>query len=229
MRYFYSDLSNNEIKLFKSILEKVRNEEIEFQFLSFNYTTLLDRYVLSLGENGREEIFFDGGTTQLNVAPSVVHINGTLDEFPILGVDNDEQLINEAFRSHGRIREIMIKRESKGSVDAEEYSIALKHINDSNIVCIYGMSLGESDNYWWSELTKWLNRGPSRHLVIYSYKNPPVKKRVGLYNDKVEEEKKLFLSYSMLSEAANAEISRRIHVVFNSDIFNLKFQTIMVT
>lgn len=86
------------------------------------------------------------------------------------------------------------------------------------------MSLGECDKTWWSSIIDWLNNGIFHQLIIYWFSDPPVIKRIRPYNDSIRRVKEKFLRHSMYSDEENADMIDRIHVIFNSEIFDVKFR-----
>lgn len=102
--------------------------------------------------------------------------NGTLNEEMILGV-NDVNQINSGFlKNDAEFLDTFIRRRMNNSIGQRKTEHAQKLIEDSHIICIFGMSIGSTDKMWWEEIVKWLNRSDNNKLVIY-YKG---------YNDELD-------------------------------------------
>ena len=84
-----------------------------------------------------------------------------------LGV-NDVNQINSGFlKNDAEFLDTFIKRRMNNSIGQRKTEHAQKLIEDSHIICIFGMSIGSTDKMWWEEIVKWLNRSDNNKLVIY--------------------------------------------------------------
>lgn len=175
-------------------------------FVSFNYTTILDHFI--------NEAYKDiHGYT-----PSVLHIHGTLDDLT-LGIDNEEQL-STIFPITNSSRRCFIKPFFNEEYDSQRISSAISEINNANTICIYGMSLGDSDLTWRNKLIDWLRNSSSNHLFIYDhslvdYRTDIIHKRMA-----IEEKAKIqLLENWSVSEYDN--FFNRLHIVCGRNIFNI--------
>lgn len=227
LRTFYSGLSEVGRNSIAATCNTYRNEEFQYCFICFNYTNALDQIV-----NITQELKSPITTHQGNAAKrnnslgSVLHIHGTLNEEMILGV-NDVNQINSGFlKNDAEFLDTFIKRRMNNSIGQRKTEHAQKLIEDSHIICIFGMSIGSTDKMWWEEIVKWLNRSDNNKLVIY-YKG---------YNDELD--RKLPVNTIRLNNRLKWEIlekggadvkssnidkvKERIFISYNSDIFNFK-------
>ena len=51
-------------------------------------------------------------------------------------------------------------------------SIASGIITESDIICIYGMSIGQTDKIWWERVCDWLMQSDKHILIIFKYGMP---------------------------------------------------------
>lgn len=222
---FYQELPPKERQVILSLLENNKSSsDTRLQFISFNYTDVLDQCVYTLAKTPLQSWTRGNVTRTFAVVPSVVHTHGTLDEYPILGVNDVSQIANPNLLSIPQFSEIMIKPESVDSIGQLWHESASRIITDSNIVCIYGMSLGNSDAIWWKKLIAWLMDNPTRHLIIYWYtdllqNNISILKR----NREIAKVKDKFISFfdspvlgSPISIDIAEAIQDRIHVIPNT-------------
>ena len=215
--HFYQELTPDEQDIINQLRTNDHANNTEFKFISFNYTDALDICVKELAKSPLSTWTYNG-LRKTSVAPSVLHIHGTVDHYPILGVGEEYQFANKDLLSHPGISEIMIKSKSVQVVGERWYRDAKKQINNSQIVCIWGMSLGDTDSIWWGYLTEWLKAGSSRQLVIYWYtKEPPNGVSVFKFvNEKTKIINRLMQFSSCTIEEIN-QLSNRIHIVFNTE------------
>ena len=96
-----------------------------------------------------------------------------------------------------------------------------QQINESDIICIYGMSIGDTDKKWWTLISKWLSADDKHIVIILSHQEEnvirfPHKQR----KSRISIVQKL-LSFSKQSEPLKSLIKERIYVGFNNDIFKM--------
>lgn len=153
----YSDLYYPWQYLVPSDRQKIEQmipirEERCVSIINFNYTDTLKR-VTDLPSSEEKHL--------LTNSPMPVyyggccHIHHTLaGRDIILGVDNIAQIAKVEFRNDERIQNYLIKPQTNSDlgtmIDAECKNL----IQNAHLVCIYGMSIGETDRTWWSQLGK---------------------------------------------------------------------------
>lgn len=214
---FYQELPPKERQSIVSLLEKDKANDTLMQFISFNYTDVLDQCVRMLAKKVLNSWTFSNITHAFRVASSVIHVHGTLDEYPILGVNDVSQIANPMLLSIPQFSEIMIKPESVNSIGQLWHENASKRISDSSIVCIYGMSLGDSDAIWWKNLMSWLTSDPDRHLIIYWYTDS-LQDRISILkrNREIAKVKSRIMSFLNTPKDISELIQDRIHVILNT-------------
>lgn len=142
-----------------AVVEDLRNRgSIRESFITFNYTTILDR-IISI---------YNYGNTYKSY-PNVVHIHNDLKGSILFGVDNEEQILNIAFRGDKRKNRTFIKPFINNEIEYNKVNSIINTIQNSNIICIYGMSLGDSDLTWKKEIFKWLANSKNHILVYFRY------------------------------------------------------------
>lgn len=215
----YQELPDMERNAVNVVCNEVKDDNRNISFLSFNYTRVLEEILQRLPTILKKWKY---GATEYTctINPNVIHVHGTMSEFPIIGVDTDEQIANKALLSTPQFREIMIKAECVNALGRLWHRRAEELISQSRIVCVFGMSLGETDAKWWRKLTQWLKADGNRHIVIYWYdKNPPngvsIRRQLESKNRVIEK----FLSYSQLTDKEKDTVRSRIHVIINTSKF----------
>lgn len=226
---FVRSIKNFDGELERSYREQLSNilatgDAVEFKFISFNYTHLLDKCL---------ELSFDEKTvvgshvrnsTRYNhiVNTKVIHIHGELPEPIITGVDNPSQIENEAWAKQSRF----LQRIAKPSINARYGALvdneASKAIKESHIICLFGMSMGDTDKTWWKLIGQWLS-SPDHRLVIFAHKSDLVGKILTLPRRFILEDefKDKFLDLAEISNTDRPVIENRIFVNINSSLFNV--------
>lgn len=220
IRFFFDEVSDAGSNEIEDSLKAASNEDRVISFINFNYTYTLERVLEKFSDNTLK-IWKSGYSDHfLKFDKNVIHAHGTLDEFPVLGVNDDTQILNKELLGVPQFRELLIKSENLKALGELWYEKSEKLISDSRFICILGMSLGASDANWWVLLADWLKNLDCRHIVIYWFeKNPPNNISTLRQLQCVNKVKELFLSYSNLSEQEQENLKSRIHVVINTKKF----------
>lgn len=132
-----------------------------YKFINFNYTKTLDIFLKNYDgkTNGNYRIF------DLN---NNIQIHNSLDEHLIFGVNNIDQ-VNKELLENTIYEKFFIKHLNNDYLGDLKYETALDFIKNSNVLFVYGMSLGATDKFWWTEICNWLNSSTDRHLIFYIY------------------------------------------------------------
>ncbi|MCM1251874.1 MAG: AbiH family protein [Clostridium sp.] len=186
--------------------------QIRYSFINFNYTDILDRCVKSARENLL--IFFPSND------PGILHIHGTIPHSAVLGVNDESQIMNPNFKINALDRKRLIKKEIHEANKNKNYMNACTIINNSNIICIFGMSIGKTDKRWWNYIAEWLQEDETRKLVIFIKTNVQNTLEKYSYVDK-EKMKETFKSNGQLNSKWK-QIEKQIYVEVNANIFNFE-------
>ena len=197
---FYAGLRPNVIKEFVRL--GVKNKP-NYNFISFNYTTVFDS-LLGL------------------FMPEPIHIHGKLGADIVLGADNLDQVKDLPYKISRRFNRAFIKPEFNKSYDNARLENAQSIIDNSGIICIYGMSLGKSDFSWTKRLKDWLFAYQNNHLVYFVYdKSKFNKSNWDAIIDEEEDRIALLLGRICDSGEEMSRIFNQVHVPVGYDIFSI--------
>ena len=208
----------------------LENTEVMYNFMIFNYTTTFERIldnilawdkvddVLYTNKNGKD-------TRKIN---EVLHIHGQLNNNMIFGVDDRSQLPFLGQIPYNIIRRIVKPQKNnalKNTVDEK----GKKLINDSDIICIYGMSIGMTDSTWWERIGNWLTKSNS-HWLIYFVHDTNINADNPVYGmdymlDAEEEYRNKFIAAAGIADNFNVDVDsvrQRIIVIINSNFMQMK-------
>ena len=201
---FYKGLSHNV----NSVMENrgagmLRNMEV----VSFNYTDVFDTiylgYMRTRGVEGK----------------SVIHIHGRLADAPVFGIDNVEQ-INAGYSLSRKGKRGFIKPIFNEAYDYQRVNQVYRLMTEARTICVFGMSLGESDLTWRTEIVNWLQQDKTHHLFIYKYNLSNMSYRtVGDKMDIEDDEKERLLREWGID--VMDEIFEQIHIPCGRNIFNI--------
>lgn len=191
------------------IYNLIKNQSLKYYLISFNYTDIIKRGI------------------QLNKLADIdeFYLHGTLeDDDAILGVNDLDQIKNKKFNSNHEMLLSMCKLEINKYIGENKVKKAEEILDSSTIVCIFGMSIGETDKHWWGKIVDNLNRGLIKMIIIFNYK-PNLDKRnhVEVWREE-ERVKKQLLGYASEENEAKVNLKDKIKVICNSDIFKLELK-----
>lgn len=195
-------------------------EDRYFCFFNFNYTRVFDRCLHNYSTPEKaytlrtvnENLFGD------TVGP-VYHIHGTFDELMIMGVNDERQIENSALASFRDIRNRMIKPEINGALNERRFVKFREEIDRSDIIILFGMSIGPTDRTWWTQIGKWLTTDEKHQLVIFIYRPEIDGVNCGPCLDSAKETQNRFLQNTEIPKDDYKMIRPRIQIIFNHPLF----------
>lgn len=208
----------NEIDKIKS---EYKDEEFRYQFISFNYTKVLDRIVLLAKKSGAVSTHPSSkGITTKELIGNVHHIHGTIGMDMLVGVNDVNQIGNKDLRGNNDLLQSVVKQRMNQKSGNNRINDAGEIISNSHIICIYGMSLGETDGIWWDRLVEWV-RSPQNRLIIYAHTDDMsvINCSIGKKNRESSKIKDKLLRRRNISPDEYNALEARIFVVFEPDIF----------
>ncbi len=160
---FYQGLTNNDIRAIRTSL--LRDGIIHYGFINFNYTNVFDRFLdfAFKAEYVKDQLEYSYSCSE------VIHIHGSLGSDVILGVDNETQLLELPYSITNKARRNIIKPVFLREFDEERFKTAADMLLKSDIVCVFGLSLGDSDYTWRKLIASWLKLETSHHLVFFKH------------------------------------------------------------
>ena len=185
--------------------------------ISFNYTLSFEslcRDALLVGDLYYPQKYGDPSI----VYQGVQHIHGKLGEGGILlGVDNEAQIANEHYRKNDDVSDLLLKpqaNEGRGTLVDEE---CLRLIAGANVICLFGLSLGPTDQMWWTAIKKRFLDNPEVILLYFHY--DPAADSALKFDRRKERRARQHLIKALGLEGNQKEYDDRIFVAINSDMF----------
>lgn len=204
------------------IFESHKSEGIVFSFINFNYTNTLDN-LLDIAITKPDILGAHKYSNQImkHTIGDICHVHGTVEGEMVFGVNDDSQIANnDVFDcEYGDLyKSLLIKQQANASYLENTDAKAAKILNESHLIYIYGMSIGETDKLWWNRICQWMNDSAYRHIIIRKYDLPekgvlPVQYQVAERNARRD-----ITRYSDLNDRIKRNIENRIHVT-NHNLF----------
>jgi len=185
--------------------------------ISFNYTSsfeclcqdalLVGEYTYAEGHEGHPVIY-----------QGVKHVHGLLGEGGILlGVDHGEQIASDQCRQCDDVMDLLLKpqaNEGRGMLVDEE---CLSLIAGADVICLFGLSLGPTDQMWWTAIKKRFLDNPEVILLYFHY--DPAAWAALKFDRRKERRARQHLIDALGLEGNQKEYDDRIFVAINSDMF----------
>ncbi len=148
----------------------------------------------------------------------IKHIHGYLDNDMVFGVNDISQIKNEIFKENRDVLESIVKAEcnkaNRNNIDRQFTS----KISTANLICIFGSSIGDTDNKWWELIGERLKS--ECHLIIFS-KGAEIPARIRHIQRRAETTiRNYFLNKTNLSEEEKKAVEDKIYIGFNSQMFD---------
>lgn len=146
---------------------------IEFRFLNFNYTDCLDRIIRAAIKSGKIGTRVNRNTRYDNRIIELIHVHGTTSNGMALGVNDESQIAVDIFDAEApEMKHQLIKPFLNNEMGENTEEKATKILSDSDVICVYGMSLGDTDARWWERVLQTLATKPQAILIIRDHGTP---------------------------------------------------------
>lgn len=112
----------------------------------------------------------------------------------------------------------MIKPQSNKAIGSRVDEECIKVIEKSNLVCLFGLSLGDSDIFWWNLIGEQLLRTDFRLILFVRDNDLKIKHLIG---ETIKSYKEFLLSKTGLSLEEKNEVREKVFIGYNTNIFKL--------
>ena len=185
-------------------------------FITFNYTNTIEKL---LDKTPKQTSGF-----KIN---DPIHVHGYYNQRMIMGVNDASQIDNEKLRNQPYIIDALVKSRNNHTYGASHTEKCNALIQSAQLICIYGLSFGDTDKMWWERICKELqHRGDLIILIFWYIKDFPDFSNSGhKFKRIIDQIIDKFLAQGRIADSARSNIGNRIYVTINSSIFNLKIET----
>ena len=144
-----------------------------------------------------------------------------------VGIDNKNQIANPILAENPKICRRYIKDEFNNCYELGHAQQCTEWIERADVICIYGMSLGESDQRWWNCIATRLTAQSKPILFYFVHRDMELRGNNGPeYQEQVDEDRQYLMSrLGLLGKSNTAIIASRIFVSYSPAIFTPKPST----
>ena len=219
---FYAGLTKNDIRAVDFAIGD--SGSLTYQFISFNYTDAFDELIKQVFTFGDLNGFMSRSCSN----KPIIHIHGQLNNDVILGVDNDSQLVDLPYKLSRRGKRNIIKPAYIEGYDDKRMTDGFTYIRTSNVICAFGLALGESDLTWRKAIAEWLLENRQHHLVYFKHSLAAKRYTATAVMQKMDDEEDykdqlmgLFFEEPLGAEETD-QVYSQIHVPTGFNIFQIK-------
>ena len=195
----------------------IHEHDLDIHVMTFNYTNTLEKLLSLNSSTDKNRHLKDNKYFR-----QVVHVHGRLKDSIIIGVDNEEQIANEQFRVKQDVTDFLIKRHSYEAMKNNQHKICEDFIRYSNLIILYGVSLGSTDAYWWELIGENLINRVDLCVIQYLYRpdvNLPTRKQLLARAER--EQLQCVLEKFNIRKEMNLNITDRLIFITNSNAFKI--------
>lgn len=219
---FYSldNLAKGSHEAVAGTMKKSPSNSRMYNFLLFNYTECLEKCLAHFNERIVQERNVAGIAVK-DCIGEILHIHGKINECPIMGVNDKSQIENESLAEDEEFKSLFVKPEVNFELKTQVERDGKQIIDNSDVICVYGMSLGKTDKLWWKKLVEWLRVDAKHQLVIFLYDDEcATKTQFNIINRRTHTSNTL-KEYSEYQADDFDKLKQRIHIAINKNIFEM--------
>lgn len=221
---FYSELTRRYQTSVVNLIEQT-NQSVSFNFVSFNYTHVLDKCLDLTFKNSSDMGYHVCNNTRYNhtVNKEVLHVHGELPGPIIMGVNDKKQIANESWANSASFCDRYVKpatNQRYGSMVDDDVKTL---ISQSSIICVFGMSLGETDEMWWKHIANTLFNGNKKLILFGRQKDFENRQTMpGDFFDFEDDLRDRFLKVAKVKPELYQQLEQKIHTIRNTNLLNFK-------
>lgn len=217
MDKFFNGVLEQEHDEIQSMLSENTNSHFNYRFISFNYTNSLQLVLQNSSKDTKRNSFNNSNLNQ-NFNKAIINVHGVIDRFLTLGLNDESQLATDFFERDDLID--LLKPDSLANSREYRRRNAENVIENSDIIVIFGMSIGSTDKHWWEKIAEVLLKAKNKKLIIHLYEKEPSylsSRKVRLRRKKKKDEFLSHLDNLDLSDEKISQLRKKIYIVTNSE------------
>lgn len=190
------------------------NRRTSVNIITLNYTHTIEKL---LGYSSKSNLNLN---STFFYVQNICHRHGDLKDTILIGVNDEQQIANESFKEIQAVKDFLIKPVAIEAMRSENDLICEELIKESNIIILYGVSLGATDADLWNKIVKHMDSNYHPLLVYFHYSKEHIpqnrKQLLGIKEAEVRE-----LLYSRLGLPVKLQSKEKILVGYDKDIFKV--------
>jgi len=210
--FFLPAADKNIIRTYKS---KFANSNWTIDVFTFNYTTIIEKII----EKKKNIKIGHHISNNIVTLKEVEHIHGYVDNRMVLGVNDVTQLKNKEFHKNIDVLEAIVKEKCNKAYGHTIDNQFKEKIKQSNFICIFGASMGDTDNIWWESIGEKI-RQKSIPIIIFTKGEEAISPRIGYKTNRTKRKmRNYFLKKTNLSNEEIEKVIDNIFVALDTGMF----------
>lgn len=214
-----------EREILNTVYKNHKDEDIIFNFICFNYTSTLSNCLNIVNNTDILGTHKSYNRPYSHKIGSFCHVHGTVDKDMVFGVNDETQISKTDIfdcEDGDLYKDLLIKVQANASYLENTDSIANNILQNSHLIYVYGMSIGDTDRLWWERISIWLKSNSERQLIIQKHVMPQRGVIPTLYQLAERKAKREITRYSNFDQSQKNSVESRIHIT-NENLFeNIK-------
>lgn len=137
----------------------------DVSIINFNYTPTIDEIVKTIKDSKE---YKSNNNIKINTP---LHIHGELDSYLLFGVNDKSQISNSNFQENALIVNDIVKPIFNDRLGSGISNRCRSIMKNSRLICIYGMSLGETDACWWELIGDCIKENSNVVVILFYWDN----------------------------------------------------------
>lgn len=165
--------SQKDRKHFKGYRENSGRND--YRIINLNYTRCFDELILACIGNDRSiERRRQHNAVYTDYVGTIQHPHGSLrNDDLVFGICESSQWASESFSQDEDARRLWEKTQRNDFYGNAKTERLIDVIDQSDVICMFGVSLGETDSYIWNKVGAWLGESAAHLLVFFEFGYPP--------------------------------------------------------
>lgn len=197
-----------------NLFKKFASQSYEVNIVTFNYTNTFETVI----QNDKRPYILRKRSFYTDILQDILHLHGTTNYNMILGVNDISQIQNIRFQSSPQICRSIIKAEMNDNAGTLNIQKVKDYIAKSDLICIFGMSIGPTDKMWWQEIANKI-KNSNTILVIFDVDSSVTPRKAYKVKDIKEQKLEKFFSYSQLTDEEKRKIDNQTILALNTEMF----------
>ena len=207
---YLRDFETAEILNLKESVGRQRGNVVKI--MTFNYTNTIEKIMV------KWPVSFD--TYEIE---EPIHVHGYYNNRMIFGLNDESQINNDILKTDPDALTTLVKSRNNATYGVMHTRKCEEWIKNSNLICCYGLSFGDTDKMWWEKIGAELKRRTNLKIIIFHYDSKQIdySNNGAKYQRKVNQVKREFIKKFNIDDESEIErIESSIYVVVNSNIFD---------
>ena len=224
LKHFHVLLKEESKEILEACVGNGDRNHVTYNFIIFNYTGLFEKILrCSIPENSNDLGSIQIGTKEYPcLLGSLEYAHGSLSSPPLIfGVNDPDQISHSILRNNRQLIQTMVKPIESHDTRLNAYNRCKKMIQESDIICTFGMSIGATDSTWWNEILTRLSKNDCANLLIHQWNLECNKTLAGDITRETRKCKNKLIKSAKVDFEVVTGVKNRIHVLINENPFHI--------